>query len=68
MFENRIVELNSIKDKIFTSEHQKVALEAAQKGIVLLKNQGLLPLKKTTSKKRILVTGPNANNQTILGD
>lgn len=68
LFENRTVDLNSIKDKIFTSEHQKVALEAAQKGIVLLKNQGLLPLKKTTSKKRILVTGPNANNQTILGD
>ena len=68
LFENRTVDLNSIKDKIFTSEHQKVALEVAQKGIVLLKNQGLLPLKKTTSKKRILVTGPNANNQTILGD
>ncbi len=68
LFENRTVDLNTIKDKIFTSEHQKVALEAAQKGIVLLKNQGLLPLKKTTSKKRILVTGPNANNQTILGD
>ena len=68
LFENRTVDLNVIKDKIFTSEHQKVALEAAQKGIVLLKNQGLLPLKKTTSKKRILVTGPNANNQTILGD
>ncbi len=68
LFENRSVDLNTIKDKVFTSEHQKVALEAAQKGIVLLKNQGLLPLKKTTSKKRILVTGPNANNQTILGD
>ena len=68
LFENRTVDLNAIKDKIFTSEHQKVALEVAQKGIVLLKNQGLLPLKKTTSKKRILVTGPNANNQTILGD
>ena len=68
LFENRTIDLNAIKDKIFISEHQKVALEAAQKGIVLLKNQGLLPLKKTTSKKRILVTGPNANNQTILGD
>jgi beta-glucosidase len=68
LFENRKVDLNAIKDKIFTSEHQKVALEAAQKGIVLLKNQGLLPLKTTKTKKRILVTGPNANNQTILGD
>ena len=50
LFENRTVDLNAIKDKIFTSEHQKVALEAAQKGIVLLKNQGLLPLKKQHPK------------------
>ena len=68
LFENRTVDLNAIKDKIFTAEHQQVALETAQTGIVLLKNKGLLPLEKTTSKKRILVTGPNANNQTILGD
>ena len=44
------------------------ALESAQKGLVLLKNNGILPLAKTATKKRILVTGPNANNQTILGD
>jgi beta-glucosidase len=34
----------------------------------LLKNNGILPLQKTTSKKKIFVTGPNANNQSILGD
>ncbi|MEC8723514.1 MAG: glycoside hydrolase family 3 N-terminal domain-containing protein [Bacteroidota bacterium] len=68
LFENRTVDLNAIKDRIFTTEHQQVALETAQKGIVLLKNNGLLPLKKTNSRNRILVTGPNANNQTILGD
>nr|AOE06294.1 Xyl3A, glycoside hydrolase family GH3 [uncultured bacterium] len=68
LFENRTVDLNAIKNRIFTTEHQKVALETAQKGIVLLKNKGLLPLEKTNSRKRILVTGPNANNQTILGD
>ncbi len=68
LFENRTVDIKSIPDKIFTTEHQQVALETARKGIVLLKNEGLLPLEKTISKKRILVTGPNANNQTILGD
>ena len=68
LFENRTVDLNAIKNRIFTTEHQQVALETAQKGIVLLKNKGLLPLEKTNSRKRILVTGPNANNQTILGD
>ena len=68
LFENRTVDIKSIPDKVFTPEHQQVALETARKGIVLLKNEGLLPLEKTISKKRILVTGPNANNQTILGD
>ena len=68
LFENRMVDIAAIPEKIFTIEHQKVALETAQKGIVLLKNNGLLPLKKVKSAKRILVTGPNANNQTILGD
>ena len=68
LFENRMVDIAAIPEKIFTIEHQKVALETAQKGIVLLKNNGLLPLKKVKSVKRILVTGPNANNQTILGD
>ena len=37
LFENRTVDLNAIKDKVFTTEHQQVALETAQKGIVLLK-------------------------------
>ncbi|MBK42700.1 MAG: beta-glucosidase [Flavobacteriaceae bacterium] len=68
LFENRTVDIKSIPDKVFTPEHQQVALETARKGIVLLKNEGLLPLEKTISNKRILVTGPNANNQTILGD
>ena len=68
LFENRLVDTKAINDKIFTEEHQKTALETAQKGIILLKNNGLLPLVETTEKKRILVTGPNANNQTILGD
>jgi beta-glucosidase len=68
LFENRMVDIAAIPEKIFTIEHQKVALETARKGIVLLKNNGLLPLKKVKSTKRILVTGPNANNQTILGD
>ena len=68
LFENRTVDLKAIPKKIFTPEHQQVALETARKGIVLLKNRNLLPLSNTREKKRILVTGPNANNQTILGD
>ena len=68
LFENRTVKLEAIKNHVFIDTHKKTALESAQKGIVLLKNNGILPLAKSITKKRILVTGPNANNQTILGD
>ena len=68
LFENRKINLDEIPKKIFTPEHKKIALETARRGSVLLKNDGILPLPKSKSVKRILVTGPNANNQTILGD
>ena len=68
LFENRFVNLEKKEELIFTEEHKATALESARKGIVLLKNNGILPLQKTTSKKNIFVTGPNANNQSILGD
>ena len=68
LFENRFVDLEKKKELLFTEEHKATALESARKGIILLKNNGILPLQKTTSKKKIFVTGPNANNQSILGD
>ena len=68
LFENRFVDLEKKGELLFTEEHKATALESARKGIVLLKNNGILPLQKTTSKKKIFVTGPNANNQSILGD
>lgn len=46
-------------------EHRKLALEAAKKTIVLLKNEGnLLPLDKNI--KKIAVIGPTANNKDVL--
>lgn len=68
LFENRFVDLEKKGELLFTDEHKATALESARKGIVLLKNNGILPLQETTSKKKIFVTGPNANNQSILGD
>jgi len=47
------------KDKLDSKEHRDLALEAAQKSIVLLKNDGILPLKKDKIKS-IAVMGPNA--------
>ncbi len=41
----------------------KLSLEAAEKSLVLLKNDGILPLKNV---KKVALIGPNANNFAIL--
>lgn len=49
-----------------TKEERQTAYELATQSIVLLKNNGLLPLKKPA---KILLTGPNANSMwAMLGD
>ena len=45
--------------------HTALALEAARKSMVLLKNDGLLPL-NATKLKRVAVIGPSANSETVL--
>jgi beta-glucosidase len=47
------------KDKPDSKENRDLALEVAQKSIALLKNNGILPLKKDKIKS-IAVIGPNA--------
>jgi beta-glucosidase len=48
-----------------SKQHQRLAVEAARKSIVLLKNDGnLLPLRKNL--KTIAVIGPNANDVDLL--
>ncbi len=50
-------------------QHRETALEAARQGLVLLKNDGTLPLAAGgTGVRKIFVCGPNADSQTILGD
>lgn len=46
-------------------EHLQIAQKAAEEGIVLLKNNGLLPLEKQAGKV-IGVIGPNADNRSSL--
>ncbi len=48
-------------------EHRATALEAARNSIVLLKNDGILPL-DVKKYKRVLVTGINADDENIMGD
>ena len=68
LFEDPFIDLTKVNKNLFTKEHQNTSLEIARKSIVLLQNKkGNLPLKKS-KKTRILVTGPNANNHSILGD
>lgn len=45
---------------INSDKHRKIALESAQKSIVLLKNNGILPLSKDT--KSLYLIGPNATS------
>jgi len=52
------------EDVINSEPHDQLAYEAAAKSIVLLKNNGVLPLK--TDMKKLYVTGPQANNGTVL--
>ena len=56
---------NAVDESVINSkEHGKIAYEAAAKSIVLLKNNGVLPLDKNIRK--LFVTGPQANNGTVL--
>ncbi|MEM9673050.1 MAG: glycoside hydrolase family 3 C-terminal domain-containing protein [Bacteroidota bacterium] len=49
---------------INSPEHQALALQAAEKSVVLLKNDGVLPLKRDL--EYLYVIGPNATNGDIL--
>jgi beta-glucosidase len=46
--------------------HREAALRCARKSMVLLKNDGLLPLDLTKLKKGIAVIGPNSNCRVML--
>jgi beta-glucosidase len=53
--------------EVDSTEHRRLALEAAHKSIVLLKNDGVLPIKSTV--KTIAVVGPSAADaEALLGN
>ena len=61
--EDKLVEWTKIPSSAVASkEHKQLALDMARKSIVLLKNNGVLPLSKTSG---ILVMGPNANDSVM---
>ena len=52
-----------------TPEERQTAYELATQSIVLLKNNGILPLNANSPQKKVFLTGPNANTMwAMLGD
>lgn len=51
------------RDKLCSKEHADLALKIAQQSIVLLENDGILPLKRD---EKILVMGPNAADSVVM--
>ena len=52
-------------DRLCCQEHSALALEAARKSIVLLKNNGILPL-EVKSENSLFIMGPNAVDSTMM--
>jgi len=66
LFERRYADEAEIAKTVLAPPHRELALEGARKSLVLLKNEkNLLPL---TGVKSVLVTGPDADDQSLLGD
>ncbi len=67
LFEQPFTDEATQKERLFTPVHRQTALEGARKGIILLKNDSILPI-DTRKVKRIFLTGLNADNHNMLGD
>ncbi|HTV20684.1 MAG TPA: glycoside hydrolase family 3 N-terminal domain-containing protein [Polyangiaceae bacterium] len=66
LFEKRYADETEIQKTVLAPAHVELALEGARKSLVLLKNdRNLLPLEGVRS---LLVTGPDADDQSLLGD
>ena len=67
LFENPYVDESRVPESLDNEEHRMLALEATRESIILLKNDGVLPLPKNL--RAIAVVGSNANEpRNMLGD
>lgn len=66
LFDNPYADPSRAAEVVRSEEHVEVARQAAREGVVLLENNGVLPLKKNM---KVAVIGPNADNMyNQLGD
>jgi beta-glucosidase len=70
LFENpRIADADAQAVVVGSAPHMELNLEVARRSLVLLQNDGTLPLDASAPKKRIAVVGPNADDTDVtLGD
>jgi len=67
LFENPYVHEDTVLEVFETPENRKLAYQIAAKSLVLLKNDGILPLRKSIGK--LAVIGPNADSaRCLMGD
>ena len=64
LFERPYVDADTAQSVVEDPAHKPLATRAAAKSLVLLENDGTLPLKRTRKGGRLLVTGPSADNPT----
>jgi beta-glucosidase len=63
LFERPYVEVDSVRTAYGRPEHTALAREAAQRSIVVLENDGILPLRPDA---RLAVIGPTADDERVL--
>lgn len=61
LFDNPYIDNDAEKDKFMTPQYLEKAKEVSQHSMILLKNNGILPLPK--GEKKIIVKGPYATEQ-----
>lgn len=64
LFESPYIKEKSKKEQNIPEKYRSLALEAAEKSIVMLKNDGILPIKEVST---IAVIGPNADKLQLGG-